>query len=374
MKRFHLLSVIPTPEDSTSLYRGIGPLAELAHRTQGELAVTVANRVDWPTIATADALFVQRPYLPEHVQVIQMFKQWRRPVWVDYDDFLFEVPTDNPTFLRYSNQKTQTAIVDSLLAADVVTVSTPYLRRFLLPILKMAREKGEPQSDDKIIVIPNALLDDGCDHESFWAPFRETKTVAWRGSETHQRDLFHHGPGFMHAAAQHTDWQFQFLGYNPWFLTENLPHDRTSIIPPQDPMVFRQLFRKLTPEIVVVPLHDSRFNRAKSNIAYLEAVTAGAITVAPDWEEWRRPGVITYSEAGDLGDALAEAMSLSPERRREIHAHAVEHVKKHETLLTRNLQRLELLRILDSFRNLRKFPSERELAMTEPFFDARATL
>ena len=52
----------------------------------------------------------------------------------------------------------------------------------------------------------------------------------------------------------------------------------------------------ISPKYSVFPLVDTPFNRAKSNIAYLEAIMCGAIIVAPDWQEWRHPGVINYTD------------------------------------------------------------------------------
>jgi len=50
----------------------------------------------------------------------------------------------------------------------------------------------------------------------------------------------------------------------------------------------------LGPWVSVVPLEDTAFNRAKSNLAWIEATCAGALTLAPMWPDWLKPGVFTY--------------------------------------------------------------------------------
>jgi hypothetical protein len=72
----------------------------------------------------------------------------------------------------------------------------------------------------------------------------------------------------------------------------------------------------------MVPLHVSDFNRAKSNIGWIEAVHAGAITVAPDFQEWRRPGVINYAckprtDLPSFQTAMWMALSMSGHNRAE---------------------------------------------------------
>jgi hypothetical protein len=48
-----------------------------------------------------------------------------------------------------------------------------------------------------------------------------------------------------------------------------------------------------------VPLVDNEFNRAKSNIAWLEGTWAGAKTIASDLPEFNKPGVTVY-KPGEL--------------------------------------------------------------------------
>jgi hypothetical protein len=65
-----------------------------------------------------------------------------------------------------------------------------------------------------------------------------------------------------------------------------------------DPISYFKYLHDTNPSALIVPLHDSEFNRSKSSIAWIEACFAGSITIAPSWEEWERPGCLTYSGNG----------------------------------------------------------------------------
>ncbi len=59
--------------------------------------------------------------------------------------------------------------------------------------------------------------------------------------------------------------------------------------------------------IVVHPLSDCDFNRAKSMACYLEASHAGAAFVGPDFEEFQRPGITAYKP--DDGTSFFDAVN-----------------------------------------------------------------
>jgi hypothetical protein len=58
----------------------------------------------------------------------------------------------------------------------------------------------------------------------------------------------------------------------------------------------------------IVPLRDNAFNRCRSNLAWIEATCAGAVVIAPDWEEWRRPGIMNYTDAEGFRRTLRGVM------------------------------------------------------------------
>jgi hypothetical protein len=114
------------------------------------------------------------------------------------------------------------------------------------------------------------------------------------------------------------------------------------------------VFRQLAPFIHIVGLEDNPFNRAKSNVAWVEASAAGAVVLAPDWPEWQRPGVQTYTDPEDFERKL-KALMLDYTKEevrgdgRELHWRALESrefIAKNQTLRKTNETRIEILREL----------------------------
>jgi hypothetical protein len=93
---------------------------------------------------------------------------------------------------------------------------------------------------------------------------------------------------------------FIFMGSNPWYLHKSHVGLLSEVqhIPWQaNTVAYVDALFDIRPHFVVVPLQDNPFNRAKSNIAELEAQAAGAIAIVPDWEEWR--SVVRYNETNE---------------------------------------------------------------------------
>ncbi len=301
MSKITTLYVIPNPKDSTSLYRGVGPLSGMRRASKGDFNYGYAGEISWPVLQNCDLVYLQRPYRREHLEIAQMARASHVPVWVDYDDFLFDVPEDNPAYGTYMNDTTHSNVVNCIRCADVVTVSTKHLKRLLQ---KDTKEEGIIPR--RCYVVPNAWNDKLFPRMT--SPSRN-KLVAWRGSDTHQRDLLEFAPEIIEVAKAHPDWTFQFIGYNPWFITSQLPKEQCVVVPPLDPIEYMQLMSDTNPSVLMVPLHDSHFNRAKSNIAWIEGTLSGATVVGPDWEEWRNPGSFTYRTKDDFKKALNTLMS-----------------------------------------------------------------
>lgn len=284
---------IPSINDATSFYRGAYPMGALREKCR-DIAGIMISQWSEAALRMCDGIFMQRPFRSEHMHVMQMAQQVGCKVWVDYDDYLFGVPTDNPTCGQYGRKDITESVEKCLRSADVVTVSTEKLKELYLPY------------NSNILVAPNAL-----DFRLKVVRDREVdkrrKIICWRGSSTHQRDLFTYARSIVEASRdpKHADWQWHFIGYNPWFITDSMPHESTfltgtDLTRPMGPIEYLNHFCMLRPSALIVPLADSQFNRCKSNIAWIEATLAGAVCIAPDWPEWNKPGVLTYKNEAEF--------------------------------------------------------------------------
>lgn len=315
-----ILCCIPNTADGTSFYRGCGPLSLL--RKTKDVNLIFANPITWATVSMCDMAFLQRPFAPEHLQIAQMVKDCKRPLWVDYDDFLLGVPDDNPVHTLYMNKGVQATIGRILGMADVITVSTQRLKDLYSAIFREVTGKDLP---GKFYVVPNAF---NTDLLEFDPKPKDHKLVCWRGTNTHQADLACYAGEIIEVAATHTDWTFNFVGYNPWFITRVLPKKQCIVTEALDILEYFRFMRITKPAIQVVPLDSSEFNHCKSNIAWLESAACGTVTLAPDWPEWRRPGVVTYKDNDSFKVGLEYLMGLSFEDRAALNSLSAEHIQK----------------------------------------------
>lgn len=244
--------------------------------------------------------------------MISMAKANRKQVWIDYDDWLYGVPLFNKASRIYNNPAIQNNMSTMLAKADIVSVSTPFLQEQVRSIIRRIAKGAQSEpglllDPSKVVVVPNAYDMDLMNPLTEAAkPPHQNKIVAWRGSGTHDKDLLCVTPALKEAIGKHLDWTYNFIGEPFWLTIEMLDEvpgikDSNVILTETiDPIDYLGFLEKTRPALMIVPLDDCPFNRSKSNIAWIEATHAGAVTLAPDFEEWRRPGIINYTDSKDF--------------------------------------------------------------------------
>lgn len=329
MGRLKLCCRIPSLADTTSFYRAAGPLSDL--RKQMDLECYEPSKYNWATMMGADALFMQRPYTKDDVGIMEMALRFKVPVWVDYDDFLFDLPTDNPSYSLYMNEDRQKNMAYIINKANHVTVSTQALKDRLIKF------------NSKVTVIPNAI-DLKVNSRPRSLPKRQ-KRVTWRGSRTHHRDVFSVIQSIMLVHKQFPDWEWHFFGDNLWLLTDNMTHLNTFVVEPTDWAEYFDNIFAAAPSIMMAPLHEHGFNHCKSNIAWIEAAYAGAPTIAPDWPEWNRPGCLNYKSEHQFKEIMTAVLSGDVDVEAEA-AKAWEYIQEELSLTKVNRLRIEVLKSL----------------------------
>ena len=280
-----LLYITHDISSATSYYRGYGELAKIQKLYADEFKIEIAKGLDWHDLLKADAVFMERPYSPTYRDFLLYAQQEGTPVWVDYDDYLLGIPTCNPTYKLYADPENREALQEIIETATVCSYSTSRLLQLMAP-----------PEDTKSWVIQNGVAKD-----IEWRLRNEEsqvrsngQSVLWRGSETHQKDLLSFAAQIVETANQNPDWKFDFMGYNPWFISDYIPY--TQFL---GSFTLRSYWEKIAncgAGLIIVPLFDDDFNRAKSNIAALEASwLTGANVICPDWDEWQIDGWLKYS-------------------------------------------------------------------------------
>jgi hypothetical protein len=296
MHNINVVMIAPDPLDATSFYRAVGPFSALRREVPG-MTLSINVNCNWAVLAMADIIFLQRAYSNAHLEIVQLAKDMGKAVWLDYDDDLFNVPVDNPAHQLYAQPSVRANIATMIEASDFVSVSTDHLKRAIEKggLLRRGRRPCD--------VIPNALDESLLHYRQAMIPVQR-RQILWRGSTSHRPDLLEFKDAILHIVRRHKQWSINFFGDLPPFLKEKAL-DNVVYTPPASPLhyYFRSICEMRSPALIV-PLVDSDFNKAKSNIAWLEAVFAGGIAIAPDWPEWRRPGCINYSNQDSFMEAV----------------------------------------------------------------------
>lgn len=329
----NIAAVVPLHTDATSWYRGCGPLASLRKHNKN-ISIQYLSQYNWAYVKHCDVFFMQRPFKDEHVQIFKMIKDNNRKVWLDYDDDLFSVGTDNPTAKTYNRSDIQRNVEYMLKNADRVSVSTSHLKQCY------------SKYNDKIKVINNALDDDLLIHRN---KKPRNNLVMWRGSPTHHRDVLSVAAAIESTSQLKKDWVFEFIGDNLWFLTDKMPHERTIVSDGLDIIDYHRHGVNVAPSIMMVPLENNLFNRSKSNIAWIEASFFGAATLCPgmsEMHEWQVPGAVGYLDQNDFFEKLNAMMAADPRMNESLAQKSFEYICDKLLLSKVNHERMEIVESL----------------------------
>lgn len=283
MKRIFVIA--PNPEDITSYYRVIRPYGELVKKYPNDFSVTVDKKMDSVQLFQTHIALFQRPCLPIHLEQIRTCKFLNIPVIIDLDDNLIEVPEGNPASTYYNNKETIKLSKECYREADLITVTTPALKKTVQefnPNVEIIENAYDP------VIFKPVEID--------WT--KKNKIIMWRGGGTHAIDLASVLPQLTELTKKHTDWTFVFFGgkdeFTDYVLKPTLNPNNTVYIKSQSMLKYAENMQSIQPSISIVPLAINNFNDAKSNIAWIEFTASGAVTIAPDMTEWRKPGILNY--------------------------------------------------------------------------------
>jgi len=256
-------------EDGTSFYRGHGPLTEL-HKTNRLVHVDFAPEINFINAKGYDMAFFQRPFHPVHIKEMKTCKEMNMPIVVDYDDNYYNVPTNNNFYMlnKVTKCDVKAGIDECLELADKIIVSTEYLKKVY-------------KHEDKTYVVNNAW-----DDNVFTLPCKVNmeKKVLWRGGESHSIDFAVFEDSLNKIVTDNKDFEFYFLGCPAQSLSQ---HKNVTTMPLMTVGRYFNVIREMKPSLVLVPLDERPFNLSKSNIAKIEATMCGALSVCPNWSEWK---------------------------------------------------------------------------------------
>ncbi|MFL5664668.1 MAG: glycosyltransferase [Ktedonobacteraceae bacterium] len=211
-----------------------------------------------------DVVWVARP---RHYLVLPLIREARRvgkPVLIDIDDWLLEQPDAYNARQWAGTRTSQETMRTALCAADAITTPTSAIAAHCADLGVQAH------------VVPNAV---NC--QQFARRPRhaaEPTTIAFCGTMAHRDDTSLIAPGLLQAL-QKAPGRVRVIAMGcPIPELEGLAGYRhVAAVAATD---YPRVLSDLGVDIGLAPLHDTPFNRAKSDIKYLEYSATGAATIA----------------------------------------------------------------------------------------------
>lgn len=267
---------VEDPRQACPQLRLISPLISLSERIDACWAGHARNsryEYDPSLLKAADLIIVQREF-PTHGTraLLESILRSGKPVVYEMDDLLIDLPHANPNRERMDSNREE--MIALLRRADALTVSTEELAACLR------------EHNPNVYVLPNRI-DPGIWKRSVRNRTEGPVVIGYAGTATHREDLEMIEEALAKISGRHGDTvAFRFLGYAT---------DRISALPGFRFLPFRRSYREYAAalresgiDIAVAPLVDSRFNRCKSNIKWLEYSACGIPGVFSDLPPYHR--------------------------------------------------------------------------------------
>jgi glycosyltransferase involved in cell wall biosynthesis len=290
-----------------SWYRCYAPASAL-RRKGHEVFITKDEKL--PEIAECDVLVVQLKLGREVYELVKWAKHTGKTVVYEMDDDYWHVDRSNPAYRIWGQPNMLRALEELLRMVDLVTVTTDSLARSVKPLNK------------NVFVLPNMLPPDhwpeGPNDVSSHRPVR----IGWAGSQTHYVDLKIVQPALEQVLEQRDDVEVLIGGGGENSPLADHPHIRFLSMVKLDkyPAMIEQF------DIGVTPLWDSRFNRAKSDLKFVEYARVGVPTIVSDVEPYSK--TVRHGETGFIAKndkdwlKYLKRLAENPDLRAEIGANA----------------------------------------------------
>ena len=279
-------------ESAVTYYRTNVPFAELGRSHKHDVDFMLPKDVTNDSLHKYDVVVFHRPELDIEMRILWLCHVAGIKIWVDIDDLLWRIPTSNPASVLFTPES-KTNLQRGFINADIVTCSTPELAK------QIGQEFGVEAT-----VIPNTYND----REPLTNNFnykRDKALILYRGSNTHDGDLFSYRDAFKPYA--HID--YNFMGLQPWYLFQRYGGHLERLFLhgyKQSVLDYFAVIENMKPNFFVFPLEENDFNKCKSNIAAIEATMAGAVIIAPSYmpEFAKIDGALLFDDARQLEEIL----------------------------------------------------------------------
>jgi glycosyltransferase involved in cell wall biosynthesis len=247
------------------------------HPWQRDIVTNPLVRRQIESLCQVADIVIWQPVFYQHTLdfFLEMRAKYEKPMFVETDDDYIDVPPWNEAFHSFGpNTGVRQNCIDHLRAADGLIVSTPFLKETYL------------QFNQNIHVVENSLDFQAWDKCS--VDKHKYIRIGWIGGRTHVQDLLMVAPVIKELVAEFPNVWFYVvnsaLKYYARSISEPYVFEKTQNVYYTDKGVTINLYPRFMShfkfDIGVAPLIDCNFNRAKSNLRWLEYSALKIPTVA----------------------------------------------------------------------------------------------
>jgi glycosyltransferase involved in cell wall biosynthesis len=273
-------SVLYFSEDTWACgwYRCYVPGVELKKRGYD---VVLDSTLQFEDIKRFDVIMFQRKFDPRALEAIQLANAFDKLTVYELDDDMWTLSPTNPAAPAWTHD-TLSGAVRCVRACKLVTTTTPVmadrLRRF----------------NPNVVVVPNMLPLEGWEYPEPKEQREDRVVLGWAGSTSHYDDMRILEDVVPTLLDRYEQAEFVFVGGPKE--TPIAMRDRVSRLQATDIQHYPALIEQF--DIGLIPLVDTAFNRAKSNLKFLEYSMIGIPSVASKVEPY--VGTIRHAENGFL--------------------------------------------------------------------------
>lgn len=219
----------------------------------------------------AHILVFQRQLHDHALNFLHEQKAMGKKIVYEMDDDFWHLPVQNPAY-QYYKAEGLSQVTRFIRAANLVTVSTEPLKKVVETM------------HDRVAVLPNSVDPDLADAIAGSRRCEGSGTsgmvrIGWVGSQFHEGDLDCVTDALIQLARSgHV--KLVFSGWVPDRIRREVPAGRLETHPFVPTNNYYHALAELRLDIGLAPLHDNRFNEAKSNLKYLEYSMFKVPTVA----------------------------------------------------------------------------------------------
>ncbi len=260
------------------------PAVELSKRGYEVAYLQLAYRDNTPSPqADFDCVIFSRPH---HTDLVTAYKRLGIPVIVDMDDDFHSIPETHPGYKHVGKGDLiyLMKLENCLYLADLLTITTNELKSRL------------SQFNQNTMLIPNGWSSGNFNWLVKRSRYRDNFIFGWAGTITHRAD-FQQVVAPMRAILKKHKNTMIMIGGDPeiYNIFANTPQDQKLFIPQVSYDNWPTMLAHM--DVMLVPLLDDEFNRAKSDIKLVDSGAKGIPFIAsnmPVYQDWPGGGVLVY--------------------------------------------------------------------------------